>query len=120
MTYPYDYVLLHVVPRVHLRGGDAVGAMLQCRQARFFELRWVTAPDRLAERYPELPLLRRYLDAVGRTVAGDGPIGRVPGSERFHWLAATRSTVLQPSAVHTGVTDAPRQALTRIVEGLRS
>ena len=63
-------------------------------------------------------LVARYLCAIERVASGEGPLGHFTASERFHWLTATRSTVVQPSPVHTGVTDDPEAALARIVRSL--
>ena len=118
--HAYDYALLRVVPRVHAGGGEAVGVILQCRQRRFLGVRWVAPPETLAARWPALaPLLPRYLGALEAVASGDGPVGRYPPSERFHWLTATRSTVLQPSAVHTGLTEDPAATLDALALDLR-
>ncbi len=116
----YDYALIRVVPRVHIASGEAVGVILQCRQKRFIGVRWTASPEALAKRWPGLGagLLARYLRALEQTASGEGPLGVYPPSERFHWLTATRSTVVQPSAVHTGIAPDPEAALERIVRSL--
>lgn len=115
----YDYALFRVVPRVHLGGGVPVGAILQCRQRRFLGVAWAGSPDEIGARWPALaPLLPRYLAAVERAASGEGPIGVYPPSERFHWLAAARSTVLQASPVRTGLTDDPAATLGAIAADL--
>lgn len=118
----YDAVVLRLVPRVHVPSGEAIGVALHARRARFIGLRWIVEAEDAASRWRLSPdLLGRYLEglrAVCDGGAGGGPIGRLPPSERFHWLAATRSTVLQPSAVHTGLCDDPAEALARIAHSL--
>ena len=116
----YDYALIRVVPRVHLASGETVGVILQCRQKRFIGVRWAEAPEALAARWPGLGagLLTRYLRAMEQMASGEGPLGVYPPSERFHWLTATRSTVVQPSPVHTGMDDDPEAALDRIAQSL--
>lgn len=117
----FDYALIRIVPRVHLGDGETVGAILQCRQRRYIGVQWRESPDTLAERWPELgEMTARALRAFESTASGDGPIGRFPPAERFHWLTAPRSSVIQPSAIHTGIGDDPDAALTRIVDALRS
>ena len=118
----FDYALIRVVPRVALGGGEAVGAILQCRQRRFIGVRWRDSPEASAARWPELGdgLLVRYLRAFEAVASGAGPLGRFPDSERFHWLTAPRSTVVQPSPVHTGIADDPEAVLARIVHSLSS
>jgi hypothetical protein len=115
----YDYALIRVVPRVHLGGGDPAGVILQCRQRRYLAIGWAQPPEDLAARWSSLPLLPRYLAAMAAAASGEGPIGRYPPSERFHWLTATRSTVLQPSPVHTGLTEDPEATLAHLTRELR-
>ena len=116
----FDYATIRVVPRVELGGGETVGVILQCRQRRFLGVRWIAPAPELAARWPGLGrgLLVRYLTALERVASGEGPLGHVPASERFHWLTAPRSTVVQPSAVHTGVADDPEAVLERIAAAL--
>ena len=65
--------------------------------------------------------VQRHLDVYSRVAAGDpsaGAVAAMPDSERFHWLVAPSSTVIQPSAVHTGLTDDPADTLDRLFEKL--
>ena len=119
----YDYALVRVVPRVVTGDGEAVGVVLQARQARFLEVRFVASAGDLAGRWPALDadLLGRYTAAFAAVVGGGvaaAPLGLLPPSERFHWLTATRSTVLQTSPVRTGLTDDPAAALDAIARAL--
>lgn len=118
----YDAVVLRVVPRVHVPSGEAVGVALHARRAGFLALRRVVVPADAGARWGlDAALLERYLAGLEAVCAGGaagGPIGLLPASERFHWLAATRSTVLQPTPTHTGVCDDPAAALDRIADGL--
>ena len=116
----FDYALIRVVPRVHTGDGVTVGVIAQCRQERFIGVAWREDLGQIAARWPELgaDLVARYLDAVRLTAEGAGPIGRFPPSERFHWLTAPRSTVVQCSPVHTGVTDDPEASLEAILATL--
>ncbi len=124
MPVAFDYALLRVVPDVCGGDGETVGVVLQARQARFLGVRLVRDPGALAARWPGLDagLLARYLaafEAVASGGAAAAPLGLLPPSERFHWLTARRSTVLQTSPVQTGLTDAPAEALDRIAASLR-
>jgi hypothetical protein len=51
---------------------------------------------------------------VCRGDARAGPVALAPTSERFHWLTAPRSDVLQSSPVHEGVCADPGEALDRL------
>jgi hypothetical protein len=104
----YDFAVLRVVPRVHLGEFVNVGVVLHARTAEFLALRVLTDVAELRARVPhvDVELLSRYLLASQAICAGDasaGPVALAPPSERFHWLTAPRSDVLQSSPVHEGV-----------------
>ncbi len=112
----YDFAVLRVVPRVHLAAFANVGVVLHARTAEFLALRTVTDLARLAGLAPGIDpaLLARYLASCAAICAGDasaGPVALAPPSERFHWLTAPRSDVLQSSPVHEGVCRSPRSEL---------
>jgi len=112
----YDFAVLRVVPHVHLGAFVPVGVVVHARTAAFLGLRALTEPDELAARVPDLDreLLARYLRSCCAVAAGDpaaGPVALAPPSERFHWLTAPRSDVLQSSPVHTGLAADPARAL---------
>ncbi len=124
MPVAFDYALLRVVPSVPVGDGEVVGVVLQARQARFLGVRIVHAPAMLAARWPGLDaaLLSRYVTAFAAVAAGGreaAPLGLLPPSERFHWLTARRSTVLQTSPIRTGLTDDPGAMLDHIAASLR-
>lgn len=104
----YDFAVLRVVPRVHLGAFVNVGVVMHARQAEQLRLRVLTDVTELRERLPDLDaeLLARYLRSCEAICAGDpsaGPVALAPPSERFHWLTAPRSDVLQSSAIHEGI-----------------
>lgn len=112
----YDYAYIRAVPHPHLPCGETVAAVLHARRAGLLAIATADA-DAVAVRWPSLDaaLLARYLDAlVVLAHGGDSPIGRLPPSERFHFLTAVRSTVLQPGDVRTGLDDDPEAAFRRI------
>ena len=105
----YDFAVLRVVPHVHLGAFVNVGVVLHARTAEFLALRVLTDVQALRERLSgiDAELLARYLracEAIGAGDASAGPVALAPPSERFHWLTAPRSDVIQSSAVHEGVT----------------
>ena len=125
----YDFAVLRVVPHVHLGAFVNVGVVLHARQAGFLELRVLDDADRLTTCVPgiDVELLRQYLHSWRAIAAGDlaaGPVALAPTSERFHWLTAPRSDVLQSSPVHEGVCRDPRLTLEELfalyVDGERS
>ena len=104
----YDFAVLRVVPRVHLGTFANVGVVMHARTEEFLALRTVTDLHELGKLAPgiEPELLARYLRSCAAICAGDvtaGPVALAPPSERFHWLTAPRSDVLQSSPVHEGV-----------------
>ena len=117
----YDFAVLRVVPHVHLGAFVPVGVVLHARTSDFLGLRAITDPAELAARVPgvDAELLARYLRSLEAVSAGDASAGAValaPPSERFHWLTAPRSDVLQSSPVHEGVCEDPARALDSLFE----
>ena len=121
-TVPFAYVILRVVPSVERGEQINVGVVVFCRQLRFLGVRWELDPERLAlfaggdrARAAELELeLSGHLRALARVAEGDtgaGPIAALDQSDRFGWLAATSSTVVQPSAGHAGLCVDPLRTL---------
>ena len=117
----YDFAVLRVVPRVHLGAFVNVGVVLHARRAEFLALRAITEVAELRALLPavDAELLARYLRSCEAICAGDaaaGPVALAPPSERFHWLTAPRSDVLQSSPVHEGVCASPAVELGRLYE----
>ncbi|MFO7170758.1 MAG: DUF3037 domain-containing protein [Chloroflexota bacterium] len=117
----FEYAVIRVVPRVEREEFVNVGVVLFCRSQRFLEARIRLDRARLLALAPELDLPAveqqlEYIPLVCRGGAEAGPIGELPPHERFRWLTAPRSTVVQPSAVHSGLCDDPRAALERLLE----
>ena len=103
----YHFAILRVVPHVHLGSFVNVGVLLHARTAEFIGMHAIEDRSALAALAPEVDpdLLTRYLSSYRRICSGDaeaGPIALVSPSERFHWMTAPRSDVLQPSPVHEG------------------
>jgi hypothetical protein len=115
----FDYAILRVVPRVERQEFINAAVIAYCPERRYLDARVHFDPSRLQALWPDadLDLIRQHLEAVPRICAGDesaGPIARLTQRERFHWLTSPRSTVIQPSPVHTGVCDATDALLDRL------
>ncbi len=113
---PFSYLILRLVPSVERGERLNVGVVLFCRQLRFLGARVTVEQERLAAvgAGPIAGELADHLAALQRVVDGDplaGPIAALPASERFGWLAAPSSTIVQPSAVHTGLCEDPAATL---------
>lgn len=119
----FQYAIVRVVPRVERGECLNVGVVLLCRPRRFLAARIHLDERRLIALAPELDpqLIRPHLEAIERVAAGDpsaGPIARLGRAERFHWLVAPASTIIQPSEVHTGLCDDPAAELEHLVATL--
>jgi Protein of unknown function (DUF3037) len=117
----FDYAVVRVVPRVERGECINAGVILYCRTLGFLEARIALDGARLRALDPSADVqeVEHALALIPRVCAGDpaaGPIGRLSQAERFHWLTSPRSTVTQPSPVHSGICDDPATALTRLME----
>jgi Protein of unknown function (DUF3037) len=115
----FAYAVLRVVPRVERGEQFNAGVILFCRRRGFLAARVDLDERRLAALAPgdDAATVRAHLDALVAIAAGDPMGGRISAlepSERFGWLVAPSSTVIQPSPVHTGVCDDPQAMLDRL------
>ncbi len=120
MGEPFEYAVLRVVPRVERGECINAGVVLYCQAERFLGARVHLDPARLMALDPgaDLEAVRAHLEALRSVCAGGpeaGAVGRLPLGERFGWLVAPRSTVVQPSPVHTGLTDDAEAELERLL-----
>jgi hypothetical protein len=122
LRHAFDYVIVQVVPRVDRNERLNIGVILYCPAAAFLGCRFKRDDARLrALATAELDLdavahQRRAIEAVCLAEADAGPIARLTASERFHWLSAPRSTVVQPSDAHSGLCTDPVTALDGLFE----
>ena len=112
----FQYAILRVVPSVERGERLNVGVALLCPERRFVGARVALDEARLVALAPGLDTaaVREALDALVAVADGDsaaGPLARLSPSERFGWLAAPSSTVIQPSAIHTGLCEDPADTL---------
>ncbi len=103
----YDFAVVRAVPHVHVGTYENVGVVVHARRIGFLEARVVTDEETLAAMVPGVDhaLLSRYLlsyEAIAKGLDDHGPVALRPPSERFHWLTAPRSDVLQCSEIHGG------------------
>jgi hypothetical protein len=115
----FDYALMRVVPRVERQEFINAGVVVYCPERRFLGARIRLNRDRLLALWPDVDvaLVEQHLEAVERICAGDpaaGAIARMSQRERFHWLTSPRSTIVQPSPVHTGVCQETDELLSRL------
>ncbi len=117
--FPFEYAIVRVVPRVERGESVNAGVLVFCRPLQFLAVRTAVDEARLRALWPELDVdgVRRHLHGIERAAAGDadaGPIAQLDTTERFHWLVAPASTIVQAGPVHTGLTDDPAGELLRL------
>lgn len=113
---PFAYAVVRVVPRVERGEFLNAGIVLLCRPRRFLAARVHLDESLLRALDPgcDPDGVRAHLEVIPRIAAGDpdaGPIARLAQAERFHWLVAPSSTIVQRSEVHTGLTTDPAVTL---------
>jgi hypothetical protein len=118
--FPYDYAVFRVVPRVEREEFVNVGVIVSCPAIDFLEARIELNEQRLAAMDSTLDIesIRAHLQTIPAICAGGaqaGPIGQLSQRERFHWLVAPRSTIIQTSPVHTGYCKDPAEVLEHLL-----
>lgn len=114
---PFAYAMIRVVPRVDRGECLNAGVILYCRPHRFLGGRFELDQARLRALAPDLDLagVARQIAIMEAVIAGDpaagGAIAVLPPFERFGWLSAPASTIVQPGPVHAGLTSDPAQTL---------
>lgn len=119
----YSYAVVRAVPRVERDEFVNVGVIVFCQELRFLAARVSGNERRILALWPEADLqtIRRHIDAIPRICAGDpgaGPIATLSQKERFHWLTAPRSTIIQVSPVRIGLTRDPEATLVSLERDL--
>jgi hypothetical protein len=123
--HTFDYAVVRIVPFVEREEFLNVGVILCCQAADFLKAIFHIDKKRLEALAPKLDLneVQTHLDAIGLICEGGdkaGPIGRLPRRARFDWLVAPRSTIIQTSAVHTGLCSNPEQVLEQLLRKMVS
>ena len=118
--FRYDYAVIRVVPKVDREEFINAGVIVSCPDLSFLEARIRLDESRLLALDPavDLELVRKHLASIPIICRGGddaGSIGLLPQRQRFHWLVAPRSTVIQTSPVHTGRCGDPAAALEHLV-----
>jgi hypothetical protein len=121
----FQYAIVRVVP--HVERGECLnaGVVLFSRRHGFLAAKTGLDEAALAAVAPDCEPadVRAHLETLERVAAGaedGGPIAALEPSERFHWLTAPSSTIVQSSAVHTGLTSDPAGELEHLFERLVS
>jgi hypothetical protein len=116
---PFQYAALRVVPRVERGEAVNAGVVLFCRPLRFLGARTQLDEALLAALSPkcdatEVKALLKTIEHIAHGEPQGGAIAQLPQSERFHWLVAPASTIVQAGPVHTGLTSDPQLELDKL------
>jgi hypothetical protein len=123
--HSFDYAIVRLVPHTEREEFINVGVILCCQTADFLQAAFEVDTRRLRALAPELDIedIQAHLEAISLICEGGehaGPIGRLPRRARFDWLVAPRSTIIQTSAVHTGLCSDPQKALESLLKKMVS
>jgi hypothetical protein len=121
VEYTYDYAVVRVVPRVDRGEQINVGIVLSCPETDFLDARIEVDDGLLKAVDPAIDLgaLHAHLAVIPSVCRGGpeaGPIGELDTRSRFRWLVSPRSTIIQPSPVHTGRTHDPAACLEHLMD----
>lgn len=119
----FEYAIVRVVPRVERGECFNAGVIVWSKPSQWLGARVALDHARLTALAPDADVatIHAHLESIERIAAGGegaGPIGRLEPRERFAWLVAPRSTVIQVSEVHEGLCEDPAQALAHLFETL--
>jgi hypothetical protein len=117
--YLFEYAVIRIVPKVEREEFFNVGVVLYCSKQKFLQMKYDINEERLRAfcKKTDIGELEKYLHAFESICKGEyesGPIGKLPIAERFRWLTATRSTVVQTSKVHPGLCDDAKNMLEKL------
>lgn len=121
--HSFEYAIIRVVPKVEREEFMNVGVIIYCQSLSFLDAMFNLDEQRLLALSPGLEIgeIKKHLFAFCNICKGGpdaGPIGKLDMGSRFRWLTATRSTVLQCSRVHPGITGDPAMTLKNLHERL--
>ena len=117
----YEYAVVRVVPRVDREEFVNAGVIVFCLERDFLAARVELDRAKVLALAPDadLGLVEEHLRSIPTIAAGgegSGPIGKLSARERFRWLVAPRSTVVQTSAVHAGLCEEPDRVMEELVD----
>ena len=117
----YDYAIIRVVPKVEREEFINVGVIVSCPAQDYLEARVELDEKRLKalDATVDTESIRQHLASITAICEGGeqaGPIGQLSQRERFHWLTAPRSTIIQTSPVHSGHTTNPVSVLQHLLD----
>lgn len=120
MRVPFEYAVIRVVPRVERGEFVNAGVIVYCPERSYLRAAVHLDADRLRALDPDAPVaaVEAALQRLAGTCDGSGPAGDEKLGQRFRWLTAPRSTVVQPGPAHTGLTEDPAADTERLLRTL--
>lgn len=117
----YEYAIIKLVPRVERGEYMNIGVILYSRRKKFLAMRTLVNEARISSfsKEVDVQLIKDYLQAWEEMCSGEprgGKIGQLEIQVRFRWLTASRSTMIQSSAVHPGFCDDPKTELDKLYQ----
>lgn len=119
----FEYAVIRIVPRVEREEFLNVGVILYCPQQKFLKTKYHLNKKRIAHfcDQVDINILEDHLkifDLISRGDKNSGPIAKLPIAERFRWLTATRSTIIQTSKAHPGFCVDAEKTLNKLFDQL--
>lgn len=119
----FEYAVIRIVPRVEREEFLNAGVVLYCAKQKFLKVLYTIDEEKLAALCDDcdVPSVQEYLTAFEKVSKGNnnsGPIGKLSMAERFRWLTATRSTMVQTSKVHPGFCEDANETLEKLFNKL--
>lgn len=119
----FEYAVIRIVPRVEREEFLNVGVILYCREQKFLQALYHLDEKRIGNFCNEIDIEElennlKIVDLICKGEKSSGPIGKLSIAERFRWLTATRSTILQTSKVHPGFCDDASETLNKLFHQL--
>lgn len=120
-VHTYDYAVVRVVPRVERGEFVNAGVIVSCQGAKLLDCAFELDTARLRALDPtaDVEAIQHHLSAIERICRGGpdgGPIGALPARQRFHWLTAPRSSIIQMSPVHTGRAEKAEDVVQKLLD----
>lgn len=119
----YEYAVIRIVPRVEREEFINCGVILFCKKAAYLNMKYEVSRQKILTLHPaaDIDKLRSLLEAFEKVCSGEqgaGKISELKIPERFRWLTARRSTMIQVSEVHPGLTGDPEAKLNQLFDEL--
>jgi hypothetical protein len=115
----FEYAIIRFVHRVEREEFMNIGVILFCKDEQYLQMKYVLSASKIKSISPQIEVeeIEQHLQAFAKICCGlpdSGAIGELPPAERFRWLTATRSTMIQSSKVHPGLCVNPQDALEKL------